>query len=122
MAEIRFLLPRGFFQIQIRNDLKQPLAPPQCKITVAYSTLNHSIAIASGRWMTIPFSPEMVGYVTFGLIMQLKMRHIFVLECPLYNPIRDEFPSLFEDVVLGSLKLPLNWIIKLTLAFATLKT
>jgi hypothetical protein len=23
----------------------------------------------------------------------------FVLECPLYNPIRDKFPSLFENVV-----------------------
>ena len=28
----------------------------------------------------------------------------FVLEWPLYNPIRHEFPSLFENVVLGSLK------------------
>ena len=28
----------------------------------------------------------------------------FVLECPLYNPIRDKFSSLFENVVLGSLK------------------
>ena len=28
----------------------------------------------------------------------------FVLECPLYNYIRDDFPSLFENVVLESLK------------------
>ena len=28
----------------------------------------------------------------------------FVLECPLYNPIRDKFASLVENVVLGSLK------------------
>ena len=27
-----------------------------------------------------------------------------MLECPLYKPIRDKFPSLLEDVVLGSLK------------------
>ena len=27
-----------------------------------------------------------------------------MLECPLYNPIRDKFPSLFETVVLGSLE------------------
>jgi len=27
-----------------------------------------------------------------------------VLECPLYKPIRDKFPILFENVVLGSLE------------------
>ena len=27
-----------------------------------------------------------------------------MLECPLYNSIRDKFPSLFENVVPGSLK------------------
>ena len=28
----------------------------------------------------------------------------FVLECLLYNPVRHKFPSLFEEVILGSLK------------------
>jgi hypothetical protein len=28
----------------------------------------------------------------------------FVLECPLYNPIKVKFPSIFENVVLESLK------------------
>ena len=28
----------------------------------------------------------------------------FVLECPLHNPIGEKFKSLFEKVVLGSLK------------------
>ena len=27
-----------------------------------------------------------------------------MLECPLYNPSRDEFPSIFKNVVLGILK------------------
>ena len=27
-----------------------------------------------------------------------------MLECPLYNPIRDKFSSLFESVVLGNLQ------------------
>jgi hypothetical protein len=27
-----------------------------------------------------------------------------MLECPLYEPIKDKFTSLFENVVLGSLK------------------
>jgi hypothetical protein len=28
----------------------------------------------------------------------------FVLECPLYNPIRDKFQSLFEKAILACLK------------------
>ena len=27
-----------------------------------------------------------------------------MLECPMYNPIRDKFPSLFENVVPRSMK------------------
>ena len=27
-----------------------------------------------------------------------------MLECPLYNPIRDKFQSLFEKIVLGNLE------------------
>jgi hypothetical protein len=27
-----------------------------------------------------------------------------MLKCPLYNSIRDKFPSLFENVILGSLE------------------
>ena len=27
-----------------------------------------------------------------------------MLECPLYKPIKDKFPSLFENVILRSLK------------------
>ena len=32
------------------------------------------------------------------------MRYIFVLRCPLYNSISDEFQLAFEDVVSGSLE------------------
>jgi hypothetical protein len=28
----------------------------------------------------------------------------FMLECPLYNLIKDKFPSLFENIAPGSLK------------------
>ena len=31
--------------------------------------------------------------------MKLKIRDTFVLECPCYNFIRDNFPSLFENEV-----------------------
>ena len=41
----------------------------------------------------------------------------FMLECPLYNPIRDKFPSLFENVVPRSLKsfFPLDQQVKISL-------
>ena len=68
--------------------------------------------------MTIPISLEMIDYATLGLIMQMKMRHNL---CWIV-PIRDKFSTLFKNVVLGSLKFPLNWTIKFTLASATLGT
>ena len=86
----------------------QPLTPPQHKIIVAFRTSNYRLPINIGQWLTIIISKDN------------KLCHFFsyeahlVLEYPLYNPIRDKFPSFFEKVVLG--RLPLNWIIKLTLA------
>lgn len=48
----------------------------------------------------------MIDYATICILNEAH----FVLQCPLYNPIRNMFPSLFENVVLGSLKilLPLD--------------
>ena len=40
--------------------------------------------------------------------MQLTNEAHFVLECPLYNLVRDKFSSMFENVVLGSLKCSLR--------------
>jgi hypothetical protein len=44
----------------------------------------------------------MIDYVALLFICSWKWTH-FVLECPLYNSIRDKFQSLFERVELGSL-------------------
>ena len=45
-----------------------------------------------------PLLLEMIDYAICALVMKLKVRHVLVLECSLYNPIRDKFMSLFEDV------------------------
>jgi hypothetical protein len=49
----------------------------------------------------ISLSLEITYHSTFSLVMLLKMSHTLY---PLYNPIRDKFHSLFENVLLGSLK------------------
>ena len=38
------------------------------------------------------------------LLVQLRMRHISCWNVPYNKPIRDKFPSQFENVILGSLK------------------
>ena len=45
-----------------------------------------------------PLLLEMIDYAICALVMKLKVRHVLVLERSLYNPIRDKFMSLFEDV------------------------
>lgn len=47
---------------------------------------------------------RIVDYATFALTMRLNEAH-FELEYPLHNPIRDEFPSIFENMVLKNLRL-----------------
>ena len=77
--------------------------PPQRKINVAYRTSNHWLAIEIGRWSTISISRD-IRLCHFCSYAAIEIEEHFVLECPLYNPIRDEFPSLFENVILESLK------------------
>jgi len=76
--------------------LNQPLTPPQCRIIVAYRTLNHGLAIATGRYTSIPISRDTTLY-HFRSYNAVKSEAHFVLECP-------KFPSLFESVVLESLE------------------
>ena len=83
--------------------LKQPLTPPQRKIVVAYYTSNHTLAIAIGRWLTIPISRENI-WCHFCSYNVAENEFHFMLKCPLYTSIRIRFPSLFQNVVLGSLK------------------
>ena len=83
--------------------LKQPLIPPQRKIVVAYCTSNHTLAITIGRWLTIPIPRENILCHLCSYNVAENEFH-FMLKCPLYTSIRIRFPSLFQNVVLGSLK------------------
>ena len=67
--------------------------------TSIITTLNRRLAVE-----TIFLFLKIINYVIFALTILLKMRHTFVLECPLCNLTRDNFLLLFEKVVLGSLK------------------
>ena len=82
--------------------LKQPLTPPRRKITVAYHTTDHRLAIEIKWWLTILASRDnkLCYFCSYNAV---ENKAHFVLECPLYNPIRDKFPSIFGNV-LGSLK------------------
>ena len=53
--------------------------------------------------MTIPISRD-TKLCHFYSYDAVENEAHFVLECPLYNPIRDKFPSLFEDKVPRILK------------------
>jgi hypothetical protein len=82
---------------------KQPLTPPQHKNIAAYLTLNHRLAIEIGQWTIIPIFRDTKRCHPFSYNAVENLAH-FVLECPLYRSIRDKFPSQFENVILGSLK------------------
>ena len=65
--------------------------------------LKHRLTIETRRWTIIPISRDtrLCRFCSFNVV---ENEAHFVLECPLYNPIRDQFPSLFENIVPGSLK------------------
>ena len=85
------------------KHLKQPLTPPQGKVIVAYHISNYRLAIKTRRWLTIPISRDN-RLCHFCSYIVVENEVCFELECPMYNPIWDKFSSLFENVVLGSLK------------------
>ena len=68
-------------------------------IIAAYHTSNHRLTNEIGLISTIPISRN-----NHFCISNLDESTHFVLECPLYGPISDKFQSLFEKVILGSLK------------------
>jgi hypothetical protein len=79
------------------------LTPPQCKIITTYCTSNYRLTIESRQWTTIPISGDTsLCHLCFYDAI-INEAH-FMLECPLDNSIRDKFPSLFENIVLESLK------------------
>ena len=55
----------------------------------------------SKRRSTIPI-PKVTRLCHFYNVVENEAH--FVLKCPLYTSVRDRFPTLFQDVVLGNLK------------------
>ena len=68
-----------------------------------HCTLNNRLAIEIGQCSTIPISSNNRLWHFFSYNVVESEAHI-MLECPLYNPIRDKFQSLFEKIVLGNLE------------------
>ena len=82
--------------------LKQPLPPPQHKISCCLPHLNHRRAIGTTRWFTIPL-PRNNKFYNFCYYNVVEIEAHFGLVYTLYNSISDTFPSLIQNVVLGSL-------------------
>ena len=68
------------------------------KIIVVVHTSNHNLATGIGRWSSIPilWDKRLCHFYTTS---RVENEAHFVLECPLYNTIKDKFPSLFENVI-----------------------
>ena len=94
---------KDFLKYECELYLKQPLTPPQRNIIVTYCTLNYRLAIEIGWWSIIPISRDnrLCHFCSYSAV---ENDAHFVLGCPVHNPIRDKFPSLFANAVLGSLK------------------
>jgi hypothetical protein len=101
--KLDYLPLKDFLKYECALYLKQPLTPPQRKIIATYYTLNYRLAIKTGRWSTIPISRD-TRLCHFCSYSTVENEAHFLLDCPLCKPIRAKFPSLFENVVLGSLK------------------
>ena len=98
-----YLHLKDFLKYKCQLYLKQPLAPPQHKIIVAYCTSNRRLAIENGQCSTNRISRDnrLCHFCSYNVV---ENETHYVLECPLYNSIRDKFQSLFKKVILGSLK------------------
>ena len=108
--KLDYLHLKNFLHSECELYLKQPLTLPQRKIIAAYHSLNHRLAIEIGRWTVILISRG-TRLCHFYCYNTVKMKHISCWRvCPLYNhPIRDTFPSTFENVVPRNLKSGLSF-------------
>ena len=77
----------------------QPLTPPQHKIIVAYRPSSHRLTMSR---LSHSLQMKTLGHFCSHNVVDCEAH--FVLECPLYNSINHKIPSLFQNVVLGSLK------------------
>ena len=100
--QLDYLYLKQIFKYERELSLKQPLTSPQGKIIATYCTSNHRLAIETRRWSIIPISRD-TKLCYFYSYSAVENEAHFMLKCPLYKPIRNKFPSLFENVIIGSL-------------------
>ena len=103
VKKLNYLLLKDFLKCECEFYLKQPLTPSRSKIIGDYCTSNRRFVIEIRWWSTIPISREnkLCHFCSYNIV---ESEAHFVLECPLYDSIRGKFQSLFDNVVLGSLK------------------
>ena len=97
--------PQGLSQLRTRIILKQPLTPPERKSIVAYRTSNHKLAIETDQWLNNP-TPKINKLCHFCSCNVVQKGSTLVLECPPKTSFMDRFPSLIQNVAIGSLKWP----------------
>ena len=100
--KLDYFLLEDFLKYECGLFLKQLWRPPKHKIIVAYRTSNHRFANETIRWSSVPTSRDnrLCHFCSYDMV---ENEAHFVFEYPLFNPIREKFSSLFENVVLGSL-------------------
>lgn len=103
-------LDNGFRLVYVNNLINLTISSESGRLII-----HLKLAIYIGQWLTISIFMNKYFYVNFPLEMLLRLRRI-LLECPLYNFIRERFLFLFKNVILGSFKSFSNWTIKSILA------
>ena len=88
--KLNYLHLKDFLKYECELYLKQPLAPPQCKIIVAYHTSNHELAIEIGRWIIIPISRD-TRLCNFCSYNGIEMSHISCWNVPYITPLQINF-------------------------------
>ena len=99
--KLDYLQLKDFLTYECEMYLEQPLTLPQCKIIATYCTSNHRLAIEPHQCTSTPISRDtrLCHFCSYNVV---ENEAHFVLKCPLNDPIRDKFPSLFEKLFEGA--------------------
>ena len=93
--ELDYLHLKGFLHSECDLYGEQPLTPPQCKIIVVYSRLNHRLAIEIGWWSINPWDSKLCYFCSYNVV---ENKTWFMLEHSLLNFTRARNTSLFQNV------------------------
>ena len=95
--KLDYLHLQGFPQIWMWIVLEATFESTTTQDHCAYCTLNHRFSIEIGQWTTIPISRD-IRLCHFFSYNAFENEVHFVLECPLYNSIREKNSSLLENI------------------------